>query len=238
MLPVFAKNYNGRSIRIREDKYVCLTDMAVASGKRYHDWSHLKGTVEYLTEFSELTGIIANDLITTSDNTVANEHRGTWGHPKVALRFAQWCSVKFAIQVDFWIDELLTTGSVSIVPKTSFESIASEKDWDKLRSDGKQYRRTYTDRIKEAGGKGLDYAKATNELYIGATGLDAKQIKQSRGIVKSMPARDGLNVGELQIVAMTEWHLSEALPEGSSLPQINQASRTQAERLKSALMVF
>jgi phage anti-repressor protein len=122
--------------------------------------------------------------------------------------------------------------------KTSFESIASEKDWNKLRSDGKQYRRTYTDRIKEAGGKGLDYAKATNEIYVGATGLDAKQIKEQRGIVKSKPARDALNVGELQIVAMTEWHLSEALPNGSSLNQINQASRSQAERLKAALLVF
>jgi hypothetical protein len=122
--------------------------------------------------------------------------------------------------------------------KTSFESIANEKDWNKLRSDGKQYRRTYTDRIKEAGGKGLDYAKATNEIYVGATGLDAKRIKGQRGIVKSKPARDALNVGELQIVAMTEWHLSEALPDGSSLNQINQASRSQAERLKAALLVF
>jgi hypothetical protein len=39
---------------------------------------------------------------------------GTWGHPKVAIRFAQWCSDDFAIQVDTWIDELLTTGQVTI----------------------------------------------------------------------------------------------------------------------------
>jgi hypothetical protein len=114
MLSVFNKNYNGRAIRIREDKYVCLTDMAIASGKRYYDWSQLKGTIEYLAEFSELTGILADDLIATSDNTVANEHRGTWAHPKIAIRFAQWCSAKFAIQVDFWIDELMTVGTVSI----------------------------------------------------------------------------------------------------------------------------
>ena len=122
--------------------------------------------------------------------------------------------------------------------KTSFESIADEKDWGKLRADGKQYRRTYTDRIKEAGGKNMDYAKATNEIYIGATGLSANQIKEQRGLSKSKRARDALSMGELQIVAMTEWHLSEALPNGSNLGQINQASRSQAERLKSALLVF
>lgn len=112
------KSYKGRAIRINEEThYVCLTDMAIASGKRYYDWSQLKGTIEYLVEFSVLTGILVDDLITTSDNTVANEHRGTWGHPKVAIRFAQWCNVKFAIQVDFWIDELLTTGRVELVPE-------------------------------------------------------------------------------------------------------------------------
>lgn len=156
---------------------------------------------------------------------------GTWVHPDLAEIFAQWISVEYR----FAVIRLIRSAKER---KTSFESIANEKDWDKLRSDGKKYRRTYTDRIKDAGGKGSDYAKATNELYIGATGLDAKQIKQQRGIVKSKPARDALNVGELQIVAMAEWHLSEALPDGSNLVQINQASRSQAERLKSALMVF
>lgn len=38
----------------------------------------------------------------------------TWGYPKVGLRFAQWCSTEFAIQVDCWVDELLTTGMVKI----------------------------------------------------------------------------------------------------------------------------
>jgi hypothetical protein len=235
------KSYKGREIRIREDEYVCLSDMATANGKLFADWHRLKTTQSYLTKLSAVTGIPITDnhagfsLISVIQGIGVEQ--GTWGHRKVALRFAQWCSDDFAIQVDFWIDELLTTGKVEL-KKTSFESIANEKDWDKLRADGIQYRRTYTDRIKEAGGKGIDYAKATNEIYIGATGLDAKQIKQQRGIVKSKPARDALNVGELQIVAMTEWHLSEALPNGSNLGQINQASRSQAERLKSALMVF
>ncbi len=227
------KSYQGREIRINpQTQYVCLTDMATANGKLFAHWMELKGTNEYLKAFELAIGIPIATLLHVGEGTT-----GTWAHPKIAIRFAQWCSVEFAIQVDFWIDELLTTGKVEL-KKTSFESIANEKDWGKLRSDGKQYRRTYTDRIKEAGGKGLDYAKATNEIYIGATGLDAKQIKQHRGIVKSKSARDALNVGELQIVAMTEWHLSEALPNGSNLGQINQASRSQAERLKSALMVF
>jgi hypothetical protein len=110
------KSYKGRVIRINPDnQYVCLTDMAAANGKLFGNWYQLKGTHDYLNEFSSSIGIQIDDLITT-DTSAANEDRGTWAHPKIAIRFAQWCSVKFAIQVDFWIDELLTTGKVELAP--------------------------------------------------------------------------------------------------------------------------
>jgi hypothetical protein len=45
-------------------------------------WRELKGTTAYLEALSEGIGITMDDLITTSDNTVANEHRGTWDNPR------------------------------------------------------------------------------------------------------------------------------------------------------------
>lgn len=54
--------------------------------------------------------------------SAASEDRGTWAHPKIAIRFAQWCNVKFAIQVDFWIDELLNTGKVELAVKPQLPS--------------------------------------------------------------------------------------------------------------------
>jgi hypothetical protein len=111
MLSVFDRNYNGRSIRIREDKYVCLTDMATASGKKLGHWMELKGTTEYLKALSEGIVIPIPVLLEVSDGNP------TWGHPKTAIRFAQWCSTQFAVQVDSWIDELMTVGTVSITPE-------------------------------------------------------------------------------------------------------------------------
>jgi hypothetical protein len=78
-LPVFARNYNGRTIRIREDKYVCLTDMAIASGKKLGHWMELKGTAEYLKALSEGIGITIPVLLEVSDGNP------TWGHPKLAI---------------------------------------------------------------------------------------------------------------------------------------------------------
>jgi KilA-N domain len=128
-LSVFNKNYNGRAIRIREDKYVCLTDMAVASGKRLNNWIQTDKSKSYLEALSSVTGIPVTELVEISQGGIP-ENQGTWGHPKVALRFAQWCSDDFAVQVDFWIDELITTGTVSIAaPEPQFQrKLAPQRD--------------------------------------------------------------------------------------------------------------
>lgn len=107
------KVWNERQIRIRADRYVSLTDMAQASGKLFADWKRLKTTDSYLATLSSIMGIPIMKLI-ESQVGGSPEKTGTWGHPKVAIRFAQWCSDEFAVQVDFWIDELLTKGSVSL----------------------------------------------------------------------------------------------------------------------------
>lgn len=109
------KSYKGKNIRIREDKYVCLTDMATASGKRLNNWIQTDKSKSYLETLSTVTGKPVSILLELEHGNT------TWGHPKVAIRFAQWCSDEFAVQVDSWVDELITTGSVSIAPKTPLE---------------------------------------------------------------------------------------------------------------------
>ncbi len=109
------KEFKGQKIRIRpDDRYVCLTDMAKASGKRYPDWSRLDSTKSYLETLSGSVQIPTDQLIEVNESSGLNINRGTWGHPKVAIRFAQWCSDEFAVQVDFWVDELMTTGKVEL----------------------------------------------------------------------------------------------------------------------------
>lgn len=111
------KNYKGRAIRINpQNQSVCLTDMAIANGKQSNDWLRLKGTQEYLSAFSTVTGIPVTELLQVVQGG-SPEEQGTWAHQKIAIRFAQWCSVEFAIQVDFWIDELLTIGKVELSPQ-------------------------------------------------------------------------------------------------------------------------
>jgi len=119
------KSWNDRAIRIRSDRYVSLTDMAQASGKNLGHWLENKATHSYLDVMSNRIGIptMAQNqgfqalIEIRKGGDVSNS--GTWGHPKISIRFAQWCSDEFAVWVDEQIDELMTTGSVAIAqPKT------------------------------------------------------------------------------------------------------------------------
>jgi KilA-N domain len=102
------KFYKGQVIRIREDKYVCLSDMAMINNRKVAHWLALIGTEAYLKALSVAIGIPIGVLLEKANGAA------TWGHPKLAIRFAQWCSEEFAVQVDCWIDELMTTGKVKI----------------------------------------------------------------------------------------------------------------------------
>lgn len=111
---MLARTWNGRTIRQRADGYLSLTDMAQACGKRYPDWSRLESTKSYLVTLSRSVQIPTDHLIEVNESSGSNESRGTWGHRRVAIRFAQWCSDEFAVQVDCWVEELLLTGKVDL----------------------------------------------------------------------------------------------------------------------------
>jgi hypothetical protein len=105
-MSILAKSFNNRLIRIRqEDRYVSATDMAQACGKQFADWKRLKSTNEYLAAFQLNTGVPLNQLMEINTQKGLNHERGSWIHPQIAIRFAQWLSVDFSIQVDKWINE-------------------------------------------------------------------------------------------------------------------------------------
>lgn len=78
---IVPKNWNGRIIRIRHsDRYVCLTDMAQASGKQFGHWNELRSTKAYLNALSAIIGIPIMDLVQVQVGG-SPETTGTWGHP-------------------------------------------------------------------------------------------------------------------------------------------------------------
>jgi phage antirepressor YoqD-like protein len=109
--------FKGQAIRMEKRAnniiWVCLTDMAKASGKQASDWSRLKNTQEFLVELESVRG----NPVTETVQGGQPEKQGTWGLEEVALDFAGWCSVSFKIWMLDKIKTLMKEGSVSLYPK-------------------------------------------------------------------------------------------------------------------------
>ncbi len=85
------------------DGYINVTQICQASGKLLADWRRLDWVEQYLQAVNRSMGIPI-DLLIQSITKGPNAKRGTWAHPRIALRVAQWCSPEFAAQVDEWLE--------------------------------------------------------------------------------------------------------------------------------------
>jgi hypothetical protein len=120
MSNLILREFNGYQIRQREDGYVSLTDMAQATGKRFHDWHRLDSTQDLISVLSHNNGISRDILITSKS------YQGTYGHPKVAIAFATWCSPEFFSTVIDWTQDIITKG-YAIIENTSSEQLEASK---------------------------------------------------------------------------------------------------------------
>lgn len=94
------------------DGYINVTQICQASGKLFGHWKESDSAEQYLQAVSERIGIPIGSLVQSVTNGPRNK-RGTWAHPRIALRIAQWCSPEFAAQVDEWL-ELWIRGEIGL----------------------------------------------------------------------------------------------------------------------------
>ncbi|MCG9065193.1 KilA-N domain-containing protein [Laribacter hongkongensis] len=133
-------NFDGSPMQFNPDGWFNATLAAEPFGKEPYDWLRQRDTVEYLAALSRHNGNSGfveelnkiRDLPGTSSASQVKLLRlakktgfvraragcpdsggGTWLHPKLAVRFAQWLEVDFAIWCDEQVDALIRgTGDV------------------------------------------------------------------------------------------------------------------------------
>lgn len=118
MSKIVVRQFAGREISHREDGYMDATAMCAATGKRWSEYRRLVSTTKYLAHISEKVGIPIESLI----QVVTGRRGGTYVYPTVAIHLAQWCSQAFAAQVSVWVDELVKTGKVELIPEAPKET--------------------------------------------------------------------------------------------------------------------
>ena len=91
---IATKQWNGKTLTFREDGYFNMTKAAKQFGKDQREFFKLKSTDEYINELEQvLRGI---PLISST----RGRYGGTWAHPKLAVFFARWLDVRFAVACD------------------------------------------------------------------------------------------------------------------------------------------
>lgn len=93
--------YEGHPITIRDDGWFNATQAAAKWGKLPIEWLRLPSTISYMEAIKRKYGNIPYS------ETRRGAGGGTWFHPKLAVRFAQWLDIDFALWCDEKIDEII-----------------------------------------------------------------------------------------------------------------------------------
>jgi len=108
--PSFAKGklvkleYRGIEVNLNEDGWFNATKAAELYGKKPHNWLKLKETRDYIERLCRFLNATQNHIIKTKKGKY---NGGTWLHPRLAVPFARWLDMDFAIWCDDQIDKLL-----------------------------------------------------------------------------------------------------------------------------------
>ncbi|QEL56603.1 KilA-N domain-containing protein [Chromobacterium paludis] len=108
MTKLIQADFNGQAMQFTADGWFCATTAAARYGKRPNDWLSLPETGKYLEALTRKYGEIPFFKTKRGGDTgKSGNAQGTWLHPKLAVRFAQWLDMDFAVWCDEQIDALI-----------------------------------------------------------------------------------------------------------------------------------
>lgn len=129
--------FNNFPILFHNDGYLNATKAAKAFDKKPHDYLRLDSTKEYI---KELEKALRENLATkktplTLVNIVQGgaEEQGTWLHPQLAVHYARWLSIKFAVWCDIKIQQIIADEQPALAtpeatPKTNSKEQVLQKE--------------------------------------------------------------------------------------------------------------
>ncbi len=104
---IVTRDYKGMAFQFREDGYFNMTNAAKHTGKRLEHFWENSSTSEYVEELKRVFKHRNSGDCLLVQSFRGGKTPGTWAHPKLAVFFARWLDVKFAVWCDMVIDDLL-----------------------------------------------------------------------------------------------------------------------------------
>lgn len=146
---LITRDYQGHAIVLQDDGWFNATQAAAQMGRRVDHWLANQETKDYIAALVEITNTPFPGYLKTKRGAAG----GTWLHPKLAVRFAQWLDPRFAVWCDAQIDSL----------------IRGKDDWRKLRHQSASSFKVANDLLKlvrEANGKETESHHYSNEARL------------------------------------------------------------------------
>jgi hypothetical protein len=110
----------------REDGWFNMTRAAATFNKDLQSFIRMDETQAYIAALAEANSVPGTDYV----EAVRGRHGGTWAHPKLAIRFAQWLDVKFSIWCDAMIEDILKGRAEVVITKPAESAVmALPKDY-------------------------------------------------------------------------------------------------------------
>ena len=195
-LSFFAHDYDGRNVRVTEDKRFSIYDVFVAFG--ICGKSNASKTLKRIEErHPEVRTIWINFKFSgrgQKETPVATEEG--------IYEILMLCPGKKAAKFRRWAAGIIADPDKAIAHGTQkFLRQGKSEKWVKNRVEGILTRHKFTDTLKEHGVSGVGYAQCTDEINTQVIGHTAKQIKALRKVTKT---RDGLSDVELAALNLAE----------------------------------
>jgi hypothetical protein len=98
--------FDGMPVMFRTDGFINATAIAKQFNKQPRDYLKSERTQEYMEAVKTILLTEQNQLVIIKQGG-SPEEQGTWLHPKLAVDFARWLSIKFAVWCDLQIEKIL-----------------------------------------------------------------------------------------------------------------------------------
>ncbi len=224
MSDLIEAKYQDLAVHFTDEAWFNATEVAERFGKRPIDWLRLPDTARYLEALCRKSEVGKSHFTLTKKGNSKKFTQGTWLHPRLAVAFARWLDVDFAVWCDEQIDQLI-------------RGKHPHYDWKRLRHEatstykvmGQILQMTRADQGKEtAPHHYMNEARMVNRALTGEwRGLDRESLAvadldlsaklEERNIV--LLGR-GLNNDQRKLLLeqfSTDWRIRRALPVGTTV---------------------
>lgn len=101
MVKLIKADFDGNAMQFNDNGWINATIAASRFDKDAYEWTRLPSTIEYIEALERKHGIIPYL------ETKKGRNGGTWLHPRLAVVFARWLNINFAVWCDEQIDHII-----------------------------------------------------------------------------------------------------------------------------------